>query len=145
MSKKYLLEPELIKSSYDEELYCKDIDGQEVYINVISYYRWSEFEISLDEEEKKEILSQDEIILSNYDIEFISSDSCLRNYIEIKDEKKYDKKFISKIYENIYGSNEGDSEDEYRSDSINELEENGWCPCEVTYGLTCKCKLTEIN
>ena len=35
MSKKYLLEPELGKSSYDEELYCKDIDGQEVYINII--------------------------------------------------------------------------------------------------------------
>jgi len=145
MSKKYLLEPELGKSSYDEELYCKDIDGQEVYINIISYYRWSEFEISLDEKEKKEILSQDDIILSNYDIEFISSDSCLRNYIEIKDEKKYDKEFISKIYENIYGSIEGDSEDEYRNEAINELEENGWCPCEVTYGLTCKCKLTEIN
>lgn len=143
MSKKYLLEPVLGKSSYDEELYCKDIDGQEVYINIVSYYRWSEFEISLDEKEKEEILSQDEIILSNYDIEFISSDSCLRNYIEIKDEKKYDKKFISKIYENIYGK-EDDSENDSFCDSIRELEENGWCPCEVTYGLTCKCKLTEI-
>ena len=143
MSKKYLLEPELGKSSYDEELYCKDINGQEVYINIVSYYRWSEFEISLDEEEKKEILSQDEIILSNYDIEFISSDSCLRNYVEIKDEKKYDKEFISKIYENIYGK-EDDSENDSFCDSIRELEENGWCPCEVTYGLTCKCKLTEF-
>ena len=129
--------------SYDEELYCKDIDGREVYINIVSYYRWSEFEISLDEKEKEEILSQDEIILSNYDIEFISSDSCLRNYVEIKDEKKYDKEFISKIYENIYGKEE-DSENDSFCDSIRELEENGWCPCEVTYGLTCKCKLTEI-
>ena len=143
MSKKYLLEPVLGKSSYDEELYCKDIDGREVYINIVSYYRWSEFEISLDEKEKEEILSQDEIILSNYDIEFISSDSCLRNYVEIKDEKKYDKEFISKIYENIYGKEE-DSENDSFCDSIRELEENGWCPCEVTYGLTCKCKLTEI-
>lgn len=143
MSKKYLLEPELGKSSYDEELYCKDINGQEVYINIVSYYRWSEFEICLDEEEKKEILSQDEIILSNYDIEFISSDSCIRNYVEIKDEKKYNKDFISKIYENIYGK-EDDSENDSFCDSIRELEENGWCPCEVTYGLTCKCKLTEI-
>ena len=143
MSKKYLLEPELGKSSYDEELYCKDIDGQEVYINIVSYYRWSEFEISLDEKEKKEILSQEEIILSNYDIEFISSDSCIRNYVEIKDQKKYNKEFISKIYENIYGK-EDDSENNSFCDSIRELEENGWCPCEVTYGLTCKCKLTEI-
>lgn len=143
MSKKYLLEPELGKSSYDEELYCKDIDGYEVYINIVSYYRWSEFEISLDEKEKEEILSQEEIILSNYDIEFISSDSCIRNYVEIKDQKKYNKELISKIYENIYGK-EDDSENDSFCDSIRELEENGWCPCEVTFGLTCKCKLTEI-
>lgn len=144
MSKTYKLEPELPKSSYDEELYCKNIDDKEVYINIISYYRWSEFEITLDDKEKEEILSQNKIILSNYDIEFISSDSCIKNHVEIKDEKEYNEEFISKIYENIYGSEEDNSENESSGNALYELEENGWCPCEVTYGLNCKCKLTEI-
>ena len=40
MSETYKLEPELSKSSYDEETYSKNIDGQRVEIIVISFYRW---------------------------------------------------------------------------------------------------------
>lgn len=140
MSETYKLEPELSKSSYDEETYSKNIDGQRVEIIVISFYRWSEFEITLTDNEKEEILSKEEIILSDYDIEFISSNDCFKMDVEIKDENKYSKEFISKIKENIYGSEDDNS----CCESINELEENGWLPGDVTYALTCKCILSDI-
>ena len=148
MSKVYKLEPELTKSSYDEEIYSKTIDNQDVEITVVSYHRWSEFEITLTESEKKEILSKEEIILSDYDIEFISSDDCFKMDSEIKDRNKYSEKFISKIIKHIYGPDSDDEEDDddesLSGGGIHELEENGWIPGDVTYGLTCKCNLTEI-
>jgi len=146
MSKTYKLEPKLIKSSYDEETYTKDIDDQEVEIIVINFYRWSEFEITLNEEEKQEILKKEEIILSDYDIEFISSNDCFKREVEIKNEEKYTEKFISKIKKNIYGpdSDDENSDDDPCCGGIDELEENGWLPGDVIYALTCKCTLTEI-
>lgn len=144
MTKTYKLEPELTKSSYDEEMYSKEIDGQEVEIVVINFNRWSEFEITLNDEEKEEIENKEEIMLSDYDIEFISSNDCFKRDVEIKNEKKYTKEFISKIYENIYGPEEEVSDDDSFSGGINELEENGWTPGDVIYTITCKCKLTEI-
>jgi len=147
MSKVYKLEPELTKSSYDEETYSKTIDGKDVEITVVSYHRWSEFEITLTESEKKEILSKEEIILSDYDIQFISSDDCFKMDSEIKDRDKYSEKFISKIIKHIYGPDSDDEDDDDESlcgGGINELEENGWTPGDVIYGLTCKCTLNEI-
>lgn len=91
MTKTYKLEPELTKSSYDEEMYSKEIDRQEVEIIVINFNRWSEFEITLNDEEKEEIENKEEIILSDYDIEFISSNDCFKREVEIKDEEKYTK------------------------------------------------------
>jgi hypothetical protein len=148
MAKVYKLEPQLTKSSYDEEIYTKTIDGQDVEITVVSYHRWSEFEITLTESQKKEILLKDEIILSDYDIEFISSDDCFKMDSEIKDRNKYSEKFISKIIKHIYGP-DSDDEDEDDEESLCEggisaLDENGWSSGDVIYGLTCNCTLSEI-
>tara|TARA_B110000483_G_scaffold58472_1_gene73024 strand:- start:227 stop:673 length:447 start_codon:yes stop_codon:yes gene_type:complete len=148
MAKVYKLEPKLTKSSYDEEIYTKTIDGQDVEITVVSYHRWSEFEITLTESQKKEILLKDEIILSDYDIEFISSDDCFKMDSEIKDENKYSEKFISKIVKHIYGPDEDDDDDDDDESlcegGIDALDENGWSSGDVTYGLTCNCTLSEI-
>lgn len=144
MSITYKLEPELKKSSYDEETYSKEINGQRIEIIVVSYYRWSEFEINLDENEKKEILSKNEIILSDYDIEFISSNDCFKIDVEIKDDDKYSDELVLEIKKNIYGAEDDDDESDYDSNGIHELEENGWLPGDVTYGITCKCTLTNI-
>lgn len=143
MSITYKLEPELKKSSYDEESYSKEINGQRIEIIVVSYYRWSEFEINLDENEKKEILSKNEIILSDYDIEFISSSDCFKTDVEIKDDDKYSDELVLEIKKDIYGAVD-DDESDYDSNGIHELEENGWLPGDVTYGITCKCTLTNI-
>ena len=147
MSKTYRLEPELTKSSYDEETFSKEIDGQEVDIIVINFNRWSEFDIKLNDKQKEEILKKEEIILSDYDIEFISSDDCFKREVEIKDEEKYSKEFISKIKKNIYGpdSDDENSDDDSFCGGIDELEENGWLPGDVIYALTCKCTLTEVE
>ena len=90
---------------------------------------------------------KDEIILSDYDIEFISSDDCFKMDSEIKDENKYSEKFISKIVKHIYGPDEDDDDDdddEFCEGGIDALDENGWSSGDVTYGLTCNCTLSEI-
>ena len=91
MTKTYKLEPEFAKSSYDEETYSKEIDGQEVEIVIINFNRWSEFEITLNDKQKEEIENKEEIMLSDYDIEFISSDDCFKRDVEIKNEKNIQK------------------------------------------------------
>ena len=89
MSETYKLEPELSKSSYDEEKYSKNIDGKRVEIIVISFYRWSEFEITLTNNEKEEILSKKKIIKLH-----VKHD----NYIAIKSYKNIGFKITKKNY-----------------------------------------------
>jgi len=137
MTETYLLEPELTKSSYEEETYSKTINNKEVEIIIVSFYRWSEFEIELNESEKEEILKKEEINLSNYSIEFISNNDCFKMDYEIKNENSYTEEEIDNITTHIY-----DSDDDL---NLSELEENDWVPGDVTYGLTCKCTLKKIE
>ena len=140
MSQSYKLEPELTKSSFEIEEYSKDIDGINVTISIATLFRWSEFEINLTDKQKEKILQENGIILkdNNYEYEFISADDGLKKDLEILDEKKYSSEFIEKIDEHIYGT-----EDDPYDNALNELEENGWTPGDVSYELTCKCKLEE--
>jgi hypothetical protein len=137
MTETYLLEPELTKSSYEEETYTKTINNKEVEIIVVSFYRWSEFEIELSDSEKEEILKKEEINLSNYSIEFISNNDCFKMDYEINNENSYTEEEIDNIITHIY-----DSDDDL---NLSELEENDWVPGDVTYGLTCKCTLKKIE
>ena len=137
MTTTYLLEPELTKSSYEEETYSKTINNKEVEIIVVSFYRWSEFEIELTDSEKEEILKKEEVNLSNYSIEFISSNDCFKIDYEIKNENSYTEEEIDNITTHI-----NDSDDDF---NLLELEENDWVPGDVTYGLTCNCTLKKIE
>ncbi len=139
-SKKYILEPLLTKSSYDEEIYSKDFFGKNVDIVVISFNRWSEFEITLNNEEKEKILKKDEIDLTNYEIEFISSDDCYKKDYEIVNHEKYNDDEQAMINLMINGP-----EDEPYDEPLNELDEHGWIPGDVKYVITCGCQLKEVN
>ena len=139
-SKTYILEPLLTKSSYDEEIYSKDFFGKNVDIVVISFNRWSEFEIILNDEEKEKILKKDEIDLSNYEIEFISSDDCYKMDYEIVNQEKYDDDETAMINLMINGP-----DDEPYDDPINNLDEHGWTSGDVKYVITCGCQLKEVK
>lgn len=137
MTTTYLLEPELTKSSYEEETYSKTINNKEVEIVIVSFYRWSEFEIELTDSEKEEILKKEEINLSDYSIEFISNNDCFKMDYEIKNKDSYTEEEIDNITTHIY-----DSDDDL---NLSELEENDWVPGDVIYGLTCNCTLKKIE
>ena len=154
MSKEYLLEPQFKKSSYDEETYSQEINGKNIEIVVINFYRWCEFHITLNEKEKNEILSKNEIILSDYDIEFISQDDGINTEIEIKNENDYSKQELNLIRDYIRGKqdkenqssdDESDNDDICITDYVHCLEENGWTPGDVVYALSCGCELTDIE
>lgn len=141
MSKLYNLTPELTKSSYEIEEYSKDINDESITICVSTLFRWSEFEINLNNEEKEKLLNKNNIVLNNdYEYEFISSNDGLYRDLKIVNINKYSKDFINIIFENIYGS-----DNHPYDDALNELEENGWTPGDVSYELSCKCILNEIK
>jgi len=137
-SKRYSLEPTLSKSSYEEEKFTKSFFGKDVEINVISFYRWSEFEITLNDKEKEDILKKDEINLDDYEIEFISSNDCFKIDWDIVNEDQYNDKEIEIISIDVIGSDDDE-------ESLYQLDERGWSPGDVNYGLTCGCQLQEIK
>lgn len=141
MSKLYNLTPELSKSSYEIEEYSKEINDELITICISTLFRWSEFEINLDNEEKEELLNKNNIVLNEkYEYEFVCSNDGLSRELKIVNEEKYSKDFINIIKESIYGT-----EDDPYDDALNELEENGWTPGDVSYELSCKCILNEIQ
>lgn len=137
-SKRYSLEPTLSKSSYEEEKFTKSFFGKDVEINVISFYRWSEFEITLNDKEKEDILKKDEINLNDYEIEFISSNDCFKIDWDIVNEDQYNEEEIEIISIDVIGSDDDE-------ESLYQLDERGWSPGDVNYGLTCGCQLQEIK
>ena len=137
-SKRYSLEPTLSKSSYEEEKFTKSFFGKDVEINVISFYRWSEFEITLNDKEKEDILKKDEINLDDYEIEFISSNDCFKIDWDIVNEDQYNDKEIEIISIDVIGSDDDE-------ESLYQLDERGWSQGDVNYGLTCGCQLQEIK
>lgn len=139
MSKTYKLEPELSKSSIEIEEYSKYIDDKLVTISISTLFRWSEFEVILNDEQKKDLLKLDSLYLNDdLDYEFISSNDGISNNVEIMCIEKYSDKFIEKIKKNIYGT-------EDNIIPLNELDENGWTPGDVYYQITSKITLEEIN
>ena len=139
MSKTYKLEPELSKSSIEIEEYSKHIDDKFVTISISTLFRWSEFEVNLNNEQKENLLKLESLCIDeNLDYEFVSSIDGISNDVEIMCIEKYSDKFIEKIKENIYGT-------EDVSFPLNELEENGWTPGDVYYQITSKITLEEIN
>ena len=142
MSKLYKLEPELSKSSFEIEEYSKKIEDVFVTISISTLFRWSEFEINLTDKQKEKILQENGIILKedDFEYEFVSANDGLKQDLEILDEKKYSSEFIEKIDEHIYGP-----DDDPYDNALNELEENGWTPGDVSYRINCKINLEEID
>ena len=119
--KTYTVKPKYKKSSLSNEYWTNIINDKLVVTLIVSVqWRWSTFNIFLNDEEKKKVEESDHLLLSDYDYEFIETDDGCERFIEIKDEDDYSEGDLKLIYESMYE----DIEEEYFDETY--MEENGW-------------------
>ena len=137
MSKAYIVKPKYKKSSFSNEYWTNFINNKSVTLKVTVQWRWSSFNINLNEEEKKAVEVSEDLLLSDYDYDFIETDDGCERFIEIKDEKKYSDDELNLIYKSMYE----DLEEEYYDETY--MEENGWDLSDTTYEISDGVELTE--
>lgn len=129
MKATYLIEPKFKKSTFSNEYWTNEVNGKSVTIMVSIMWRWGEFSITLTEDQKKKIENSDELLLSDYNYEFISTDDGCERFIEIQNEDSFSKQELEKIYETMYE----DVDEEIYDESF--MEENGWDLSDTTYEI----------
>ena len=135
--KTYIVKPKYKKSSLSNEYWTNIINEKQVTLIVSVQWRWSSFNINLNDEEKKIVEESEHLLLSDYDYDFIETDDGCERFIEIKDEDNYSKEDLNLIYKSIYE----DLEEEYFDETY--MEENGWDLSDTTYEITGGVELEE--
>lgn len=133
----YTVTNEYKKASYENARYSKMIMGKRVILIITTIYRWGEFEVNLSEKEKEKMLSEDIVVLNDYDSSFVSNiDGCEQTH-EIENLNNYSDEEKKAIFKNIYE----DIEDETLFD-VSELEDDGWDLDDTIYEIVGGVELT---
>ena len=130
MSKSYIVKPKYKKSSFSNEYWTNFINNKSVTLKVTVQWRWSSFNINLNEEEKKAVEESEDLLLSDYDYDFIETDDGCERFIEILNEINYTTKELNLIYKSMYE----DIDEEYFDETF--MEENGWDLSDTTYEIS---------
>lgn len=143
MSKtRYKISSEHKKSAYEEQKWSKALsNGKEVFVLVGNLYRWAEFFIYLDENEKQELLEENSIVVNEYEnFELIEMmDGGCDFWVDIINEKEYTEEELKEINNLLYkwpensDSNYYDLEDEGYSEEKMLL--NNWTETDCEYVL----------
>ena len=65
---RYLIEPEHKKSAYEEQTWTNTLkNSKPVSLKVGNLYRWGSFNIDLSENEKKDIVKKETVLLNDYE------------------------------------------------------------------------------
>ena len=137
MSKAYIVKPKYKKSSFSNEYWTNIINNKSVTLKVTVQWRWSSFSINLNEEEKKVVEESEDLLLSDYDYDFIETDDGCDRIIDIQNEMNYTANELRMIYESMY-----EDIDELIFDETY-MEENGWDLSDTTYEISGGVELTE--
>lgn len=144
----YKITPEYKKAIYQEEHWVNQLkNGKRVILHATTFFRWGTFEINLTEQEMKEILEKDHIILNDYESSLEEMWDGCDFYVEIHNEKSYSPEEIKEIKSLIYCPDFDNSTDyEYDTDNGEDFEEevlesNGWDLDDTIYGISTTCKL----
>lgn len=147
-SKIYKISADYKKSTYQEEHWVNKLkNGRYVTLYVTTFFRWGTFEITLTDQEKKEILKKKDIILNNYVCAMEEMwDGCDR-FVEIQEKDTYSAEEMKEIYCLMYCEDINNSDYEYDSDNDefqeDILDTNGWDLDDTIYGFTTGCILEE--
>ena len=136
--KTYIIKPKYKKSSFSNEYWKNKIEDKEVTIIVTIQWRWSSYSINLTDEQKKIVEDSDNILLSDYDYEFIDNDDGCERFVVIENENNYTEKELKAIYETFY-----EDEDEIYDEDF--MENNGWDLDDTTYEINGGIELDEIK
>ena len=134
----YLIKPKYKKSSYSNEYWTNSIENKEVTLIVTIQWRWSSYSINLTDEQKKIVEESDNLLLSDYDYEFIDNDDGCERFLVIENENNYTARELKAIYKTIY-----EDDDEIYDENF--MEENGWDIDDTTYEINGGIELEEIN
>lgn len=136
-SELYTLTNKYKKCSLENDYFTKYIMGKKVTLIITTIFRWGEFEVNLTDEEKKNIMSKDNICLNDYDFCFVSNiDGCER-IEEIENLESYTEEEKRAIYNDIYE----DDDNEVLLNSM-ELEDNDWELYDTIYEIEGEIELT---
>lgn len=142
-SKIYNITASCQKSTYQEEHWINQLkNGKCIILYVTTLFRRGNFEIILNQEERKDILEKKNIILNDYDFFMAEMFDGCDFYIEIQDENNYSVEEINEINSLIYCEYENDYDDEinYQFDE-DILENNNWELEDTIYRFTKGCTL----
>lgn len=136
----YLIGPKYKKSVCEEQIWKNILkSGKSVTVKVGNVYRWGEFYITINEEEKAEILKKDTVIINDYeDYEMISMwDGGCDFWLDIVDEDDYTKEELDQIKLLLYKSSNDDDDGElYEEYDEEKMFDNQWSEIECEYILT---------
>ena len=135
--KTYIVKPKYKKSSFSNEYWTNFINNKPVTVLVTVQWRWSSFSINLNDEQKKQVEESDQLLLSDYEYDFIETDGGCDRFIDIQNEMNYTANELKMIYESMY-----EDIDELIFDETY-MEENGWDISDTTYEISGGVELTE--
>ena len=130
MSKAYIVKPKYKKSSFSNEYWTNIINNKSVTLKITIQWRWSSFNINLNDEEKKKVEESEDLLLNDYDYDFIETDDGCERFIEIVNEENYSEGELNLIYKSMYK----DIDEEYFDETY--MEENGWDLSDTTYEIS---------
>jgi hypothetical protein len=147
---RYLIEPELKKSTYEEQIWTNKLkNNKTVSVKVGNLFRWGSFYIDLDEKEKKELCKKDNILVNDYDnFELIEMwDGGCDFWVDIVDEDNYTEQEIQEINSMIYDWPNGECPDDEDEEGYDEqkMELNGWYETDCEYYITAPFKLELVT
>ena len=101
----YKVSPQYNKSTFSQECWTNVICNKKVVLHITTIWRWSEFNISICDKEKKNLLISKNIVLNDYDFQFINTTDCCEKYSVIKNIETFNNKEKNIIYNCIYQQN----------------------------------------
>ena len=137
----YTISPENKNCIYEEGHYSKQIStGKIATILYTTNWRWGSFEITLTEEEKKEVLESNDISLNSYGASCLEMDNGWFDSAELKNETNYTEEEKIEILRTICESQ--DSKD-FNDCDQDMMEENGWVLDDTEYSIVSGCELED--
>lgn len=145
-TKEYKISAKYKKSTYQEERWVKTLStGKNVTFLITTYFRWGDFTIELNDDDKEEILKKNHIILNDYNASIDAVWDGTSYDEEIVDKENYDSEELEEINDFLYNSRDGEVQNSHdEAVDIDLLQDNGWFMNDTIYGITCECELEEI-
>lgn len=147
--KSYKICPKYKKSVYQTEKWTNCLSNEKkLILEITTFFRYGEFEIELNDIEKKNIIMKEDIVLNDYDASCDEIWDGCDVYHEVIDIDSFTDEEKKELHNLMYKDNEDPEKyDENCDDMVNLdiLENNGWSMDDTIYGISGCFELKEIT